>query len=896
MNKIFLDFETYYDRDYSLTKMTTPEYVMHEKFKVLGLSYAINDGPVLWATELPDLDWTNSEVIAHNCYFDAMIMTLRYGIKARRWSCTLSISRALFPYNNSHSLKAMSGYLNIGEKGDGLTLGSSEADQKLIDYAIQDTELCRGIYNKLAHFLPESEQELLHITLRWGVEPTLVGNVEKLEASADLEAAKRDDLILRSGLSEKVLNSNKKFEAWMVEEGLDVPMKTSKTAKITWPVPALSKNDPEFHVCVAQYPELDHVWKGRIAAKSNINILRPRTLASVCRAIPDHKLPIPLKYAGTHTLRWAGFEYNPQNLPNGSVSRTAIEAPKGHVIVVADSSQIELRINAWWSKEKAVLDVLNAGKCIYIQTAAAHFGVPYETFDKTSPARKLGKAISLGCFGGDTQVLTSNGVKPITEVTLTDKVWDGKTWVNHRGLIAQGLKRTIQLLNIDVTPDHLVLVENQWIPAESLVQNENTLSLALDTSRGCLPLQDMLSVNVEESSTYELNVIAGPMNTTSTHITSIKEPQLDVTPVLGSKPITGKKPIKATLILSKMYAQEQASSTESAHALTDAIIHKTDLLTHTEEGASQSINLGELIGETFFCTSKDLKGMINRDYRLIESITIKDTNQIIFDSSQIKRIAGIKEPLKECKSRLINSKKDSGSSENLLETYDLLEAGPNNRFTILTDKGTLIVHNCGYGMGAKKFRMFCASGPLGMDPMILTEREATEAVNTYRTNNKNIANNWKIHEQWIQAMYTGEATRVGPLEIHKGCVVMPGGAMLFYPNLEAIPTVNHWGEVDTSWQYGHNNHIYCSRFQENLVQAMARIVISDQLLEVERRGIRTVSSTHDELIAVCPESEADAVLSTMIEVMSTTPKWADLPDYPKLTLGAEGGYAHNYSK
>ena len=531
MNKIFIDFETYYDRDYSLTKMTTPEYVMHDKFKVLGLSYAINDGPVLWATELPDLDWANSEVIAHNCYFDAMILTLRYGIKARRWSCTLSISRALFPYNNSHSLKAMSGYLNIGEKGDGLTLGSSDADQKLIDYAIQDTELCRGIYNKLAHFLPESEQELLHITLRWGVEPTLVGNVEKLEVSADLEAAKRDDLILRSGLSEKVLNSNKKFEAWMVEEGLEVPMKTSKTAKITWPVPALSKNDPEFHVCVAQYPELDHVWKGRIAAKSNINILRPRTLAAVCRAIPNHGLPVPLRYAGTHTLRWSGHDsYNMQNLPNGSVSRTAIEAPKGHVIVVADSSQIELRLNAWWSKEEAVLDVLNAGKCIYIQTAAAHFGVPYETFDKSSPARKLGKAISLGC---------------------------------------------------------------------------------------------------------------------------------------------------------------------------------------------------------------------------------------------------------------------------------------------------------GYSMGAKKFRLFCASGPLGMDPMILTEREATEAVNTYRTNNKNIANNWKIHEQWIQAMYTGEATRVGPLEIHKGCVVLPGGAMLFYPNLEAIPTVNHWGEVDTSWQYGHNNHIYGARFQENCLGPNTEVLTSE---------------------------------------------------------------------
>jgi len=61
-------------------------------------------------------------------------------------------------------------------------------------------------------------------------------------------------------------------------------------------------------------------------------------------------------------------------------------------------------------------------------------------------------------------------------------------------------------------------------------------------------------------------------------------------------------------------------------------------------------------------------------------------------------------------------------------------------------------------------------------------------------------------------------------------------------------------------------------------------------LEVRAR-YKVVSTTHDELIAIAPEAEADAALEFMIETMRRTPEWC-----PDLPLDAEGGWAKEYSK
>jgi len=64
------------------------------------------------------------------------------------------------------------------------------------------------------------------------------------------------------------------------------------------------------------------------------------------------------------------------------------------------------------------------------------------------------------CWNFDTLILTDSGVKAITEVTRTDLVWDGTTWVNHGGVSYSGERETVDFSGAKVTPEHKV--ETRW--------------------------------------------------------------------------------------------------------------------------------------------------------------------------------------------------------------------------------------------------------------------------------------------------------------------------------------------------------------------------------------------------------------------------------------------------
>jgi len=401
MNKVFIDFETYYDKQYSLSKMTTPEYIMDPRFKVLGCSIGINDEPVQWieGDQLPQLDWENSEVIAHNCYFDGMILFLKYGVRAKRWCCTLSMARALTSFPK-YSLQFLAHRLNLDAKLDGLTEGATQSDEKLIGYAIRDSEICRSIYNWFIPYLPEAEREVMHLCLRWGIEPSLCIDIPSMLKAADEEEAERARIIAESGVDEDILSSNAKFAKQISDMGLDPPTKISLTTGMV--TIALGQNDSEYQEFISQHlaPDELKVWAGRKAAKSLINIQRPRKLAGIASIMPDDTIPMPIKYYGAHTGRMSGHDgFNVQNLPRSSMSRKAIIAPRNHVIVVADSSQIELRLNAWWSGEQWILDELvKSDGDVYKQTSARQF--KKDISEVTEDERQFGKVVVLGCGYG----------------------------------------------------------------------------------------------------------------------------------------------------------------------------------------------------------------------------------------------------------------------------------------------------------------------------------------------------------------------------------------------------------------------------------------------------------------------------------------------------------------
>ena len=87
---VTIDFETYWGTktDYTLSKITTEEYIRHERFKAFGACLHIygSDGLIQWyrADELPRIlgtfDWSRTAILAHNAQFDVSILEWRYGV------------------------------------------------------------------------------------------------------------------------------------------------------------------------------------------------------------------------------------------------------------------------------------------------------------------------------------------------------------------------------------------------------------------------------------------------------------------------------------------------------------------------------------------------------------------------------------------------------------------------------------------------------------------------------------------------------------------------------------------------------------------------------------------------------------------------------------------------
>lgn len=200
--------------------------------------------------------------------------------------------------------------------------------------------------------------------------------------------------------------------------------------------------------------------------------------------------------------------------------------------------------------------------------------------------------------------------------------------------------------------------------------------------------------------------------------------------------------------------------------------------------------------------------------------------------------------------------------------------------------GKLCQLSMGFGMGAKKFRKNAAAGPLGMDPIYMTEEAAYNAVQAYRANNAKIPAFWRYLDARINQMTLttcNEEDEHGLTFVHEG-IILPSGRMLQYPGL-------HQTE-EGQWVYGIDKKVkflWGGTMDENLTQAIARDIVFEQMLKIDER-YRVVSSTHDEILTLCPENEAEEALTWCIGVMSTSPTWADIP------VSAEGTFGKYYDK
>lgn len=423
---VTLDFESYYDAEYSLRVMTNESYVRDPRFETLGAGVKWGREPAVWMEDADfrawasRLDWSRIAVLAHHAQFDGFVLAHHYGHRPRFWACTMSMARAVHGPSRGASLEALAEFYGVGQKGHELAdvKGKRRRDLSAEEwlrfggYCRNDCELTRALLDRMLPGFPREELWLIDSTVRMFTEPSLVADQDVLSKALAEERVKKKAVLekvagIRAGSEEDALEaaraslaSNDKFADLLRRFGVEPPTKQGKKGTIY----AFAKSDPGMQTLLEhQDDEIRALAHARLTVKSTIVETRTERLAGIGRR---GAVPIYLKYCGAHTNRWSGGDkMNPQNFNRGGALRDALLAPPGWMLVVADSSQIEARVVAWLAGETRLLETFrrndSTGGDFYSDVGSQFFGRKLSKKDtpierQTSKSMVLGLGFSMG--------------------------------------------------------------------------------------------------------------------------------------------------------------------------------------------------------------------------------------------------------------------------------------------------------------------------------------------------------------------------------------------------------------------------------------------------------------------------------------------------------------------
>lgn len=414
--QIVLDFETYYDNQFSLRRMTPVEYIKDHRFEVIGCAVKVGDKPAVWMTDEALRAFIASlppkvTVVSHNALFDMCILAWVYNYVPHIMIDTLGMARAWVGHKlKSLSLSSVAMHYGVGIKGgtvhkvEGMRLAAIKAAgfyDEYAAYSINDADLCWAIYRKMvSEGYPVNEIAVMDTVLRCAVQPRFKLDHALLAEHLAVTKASKDQLLASTGMTSRDdLMSNVKFAAVLESLGVEPPMKISlTTGKETY---AFSKTDPDF-IALEDHedPRVQTLVAARMGIKSTLEETRTERLISIANLTWDGNeqgiMPMPLRYSGAHTHRLSGeWKINMQNLPRGGVLRKCLVAPSHHKVVACDASQIEARIAAWFAGQENMVQAFANGDDIYSLFASEVFG--YAVNKKTHPTERfVGKTAILG--------------------------------------------------------------------------------------------------------------------------------------------------------------------------------------------------------------------------------------------------------------------------------------------------------------------------------------------------------------------------------------------------------------------------------------------------------------------------------------------------------------------
>ena len=420
---VCLDFETYFDKDYALPKMSTVEYVADPRFQFTGLSVKVLDGShtkffggseVGLAIRLLQKAYGkclhNCTLIVTNAKFDVLILLEKFGITPPFVIDVQDLGR-YYDARMSQKVKDLAKTFNLPAKGDtdrfkGLHWGDMDYPMRkeLKEYANRDADIEVDLFRILLPEIdnPMFELKLARHTLKMYLNPMVVLDTKKANDLADKMDAEVASILKAVGCTPKELRGEKTFMALLgaaLPAGEEIPFKKGKNKMIL----ALAKNDDACKELLNHPVEaVVNLVQARLGVKSwPLHINRVRRLvaqSSVCNG----RLRVPLKYYAGHTGRWGGEEkINPQNFGGkgrgrainkliGQV-RECLTTPVNYSFLIADSAQIEARVLAWLAEQDDLVQGFANGEDIYSEFASVLFGskVYKPKSDDGSPEAKI---------------------------------------------------------------------------------------------------------------------------------------------------------------------------------------------------------------------------------------------------------------------------------------------------------------------------------------------------------------------------------------------------------------------------------------------------------------------------------------------------------------------------
>jgi DNA polymerase I len=402
------------------------------------------------------------KLVLQNFKYDYEIVKFNLGIELKLYADTMILAWLL---NTSQRVgldfqiekyfdHKMIAFKDIVKKGENF---SNVEVSKACEYAAEDALMTFKLYYKLLDEFKDEDKKVL-LKLAEDVEFNFiyvlanmfekgikvdVNKLEELKESNNKTIQELISKIYEAAGTEFNINSPKQLGVVLFEQLKLPPSKKTKTG--------YSTNEVVLHKLYDTHEIIPLLLKYREAFKLQSTYIEP--LLELGLKNPENRIYTSFLQTGTATGRLSSKNPNLQNIPvrtqAGAEIRSAFIPKEGYKLVGIDYSQIELRLLAHFSEDKALVEAFNSGEDIHYQTSVKIFGEK-----QAKEKRSVAKSINFGLLYGmgskklaDTLGITTKEAKTYIEsyfeafVSVKDYLKSIEEFAFEHGYVETLLKR-----------------------------------------------------------------------------------------------------------------------------------------------------------------------------------------------------------------------------------------------------------------------------------------------------------------------------------------------------------------------------------------------------------------------------------------------------------------------